>query len=208
MQMAVLPAKQMGTDRVADVFFDFASPFSYLAMCRLPGIAEQHQYRLVYHTVDVTEAKVKAGNYGPSNREVPAKLAALTSDLKRWAQRLDVPIKFPPRYQCEVWNIGCLLARDSGIEREYTREVYSRIWGQGIDPEDSNQLLEVSKTLGWPASQLKDFVESAEARERYLVECQQAYVEGVFGAPIVRIGQEVWWGNDRLSFVERWMSRC
>jgi len=203
---AAHPTKKIGEDRVVDVFFDFASPFSYLAMCRLPGIAEQYQYRLIYHAFNVADAKKAAGNYGPSNRDVPAKLAALSSDLKRWAKKLQVPLQFPPRYQCDAWNIGCLLASDRGDERVYTREVYARIWGRGVDPEDANQLSEVSSAMGWPASDLEDYVVMPEARKRYLAECEKCHAEGVFGAPIMRIGEELWWGNDRLSFVEQWMS--
>src|SRR3546814_3604932 len=78
-----------------DFYFDFISPFSYLAQLRLPEIARRHGRALAYHPIDIPEAKIAAGNYGPSNREVPAKIKVLTADLQRLGRRYDVPLTFP-----------------------------------------------------------------------------------------------------------------
>ncbi len=207
MQRAFERAGQLDADRSVEFFFDFASPFSYLAACRLPGIAKKHDYNLIYRPIDVILAKKTAGNYGPSNREVPAKLTALKKDLERWANRIGVPLQFPPKYQCEVWNIGCLLARDRGKAVEYVHEAYLRIWGEGRDPTDTEQLSQVSQAMGWGENELGSFVKSPGAHERYQAEARKSFEKGVFGAPIVRIGSELWWGNDRLNFVEEWMSQ-
>ena len=68
------------------------SPFSYLAHVKLPDLARKYDLSVAYHPMDIPQAKMAAGNYGPSNREVPAKIKVMLADLKRWAKHYDAAL--------------------------------------------------------------------------------------------------------------------
>jgi len=192
--------------RVIEFYFDFASPFSYLAQARLPEMAERYGYSVQYRPIDVVEAKREAGNYGPSNREVPHKLAVLSADLRRWAKRYGVPLEFPPQYGCARWNIGCLMAIDRNQAREYLRAAYHRIWGCGADPGNDAQLGSLALELGWEPEEFLQFIDSPVALDRYRQLNKAAFRSGVFGVPLMRIDDESWWGNDRLFLMEEYIA--
>ena len=69
--------------KVLDFYIDFTSPFTYLCNIKLPDLVAKYCYGLNYHPIDIPTAKLAAGNYGPSNRQVPAKIRALLQDLNR-----------------------------------------------------------------------------------------------------------------------------
>lgn len=187
-------------------FLDLKSPFSYLAHTRLPQIAKDHGYAIEYCPLDITAAKLAAGNYGPSNLEVPAKLRVLTADLHRWAARYRVDLVFPKSLQCESWNIGVIYAIEKDAAAAYVTEAYRRIWGRGIDPSDQAQLGEVAQEMGWDSQDFLTYVHSSRGRSAFLKRCVAAHSLGIFGVPMFKIADEYWWGNDRLMFVEEHMA--
>ncbi|MFM0415770.1 MULTISPECIES: 2-hydroxychromene-2-carboxylate isomerase [Paraburkholderia] len=188
-----------------DLYFDFISPFSYLAHIKLPELARQYGYTISYHPIDIPTAKIAAGNYGPSNREVQSKMKVLLADMHRWAARYDVPLTFPKGFKGERWNIGVLYADKKRDTEAYVTETYHRIWGLGINPSDEGQLGEVAEKMGWNVAEFLAFVSSPEGQTAFRKSCVEAHARGVFGAPIMMVGEEVWWGNDRLMFLEDFM---
>ena len=192
------------TDSI-DFFFDFMSPFSYLAHIKLPDLCREYNHSLVYHPMDIPRAKKAAGNYGPSNREVPAKIKVLMADLDRWASLYDVPMKFPQNLDVTLWNRGVSYANDKEQIEDYVNAAYARIWGQGCDPQDKTELQQTAVELDWSSDEFLQFVESSTAKKRFDGACEAAHQRGVFGAPIMMLDDQVWWGNDRLSFVESYL---
>ena len=97
-----------------DFYFDFISPYSYLAHCRLPAIAEQHGLEIAYHVVDLAAIKLDAGNTGPTTREMLLKLRYSGADQQRWAARYGVTLKRPSAYGLNRLNEGVFWASDRG----------------------------------------------------------------------------------------------
>ncbi len=191
--------------RVIHFYFDLVSPFAYLANVRLPGIAERHGCELAYHPMDIPAAKQAAGNYGPSIREVPAKIKVLGADLERWARHYEVPLKFPRGFDCRPWNIGVLYAIAHERAREYVDAAYARIWGAGIDLADSDELTQLAERLPFDTESFLDYVRSPGGEADFQSACDTAHAAGVFGAPIMMVDDEVFWGNDRLMFLEQYL---
>ncbi|KTE22749.1 MULTISPECIES: 2-hydroxychromene-2-carboxylate isomerase [Sphingopyxis] len=190
---------------VIDFYFDFISPFSYLAHVRLPAMARAHGRTLAYHPIDIPEAKIAAGNYGPSNREVPAKIKVLMADLGRWADRYEVPLAFPASFECSEWNIAAIYAAQCGAAEAFVADGYRRIWGIGIDPRDDQELRAASSTAGLDPDEVTAFVTSGEGALRYREARSKAYARGVFGAPMMFVDDQIFWGNDRLDFLEGYL---
>lgn len=190
---------------VIDFYFDFISPFSYLAHVRLPALARAHGRTLAYHPIDIPEAKIAAGNYGPSNREVPAKIKVLMADLARWAERYEVPLAFPASFACGEWNMAALYASEHGAAEAFVTDAYHRIWALGIDPGDAQELQSASAAAGLDPDEVTSFVASEDAARRYREARSKAYARGVFGAPMMFVDDQIFWGNDRLEFLEGYL---
>lgn len=191
-----------------DLYFDFISPFSYLAQLRLPTIARRYGRTLNYHPIDIPEAKIAAGNYGPSNREVPAKINVLTADLGRWAERYGVPLVFPASFECGDWNAAAIFAARNGGAEPFVREAYNRIWGLGIDPRDQNELRGAARAAGLDPDETTDFVSSEAGQVAFRRARSSAYARGVFGAPMMFVADQIFWGNDRLDFLEDYLRQA
>lgn len=194
----------MGSQQL-DFYFDFMSPFAYLAHHKLPELAGRYGYALVYHPIDLPAAKLAAGNTGPPNVKVPVKIRYLRTDLDRWAQRYGVPLNFPASLDSGRLNRGYFYADDAGQAREYVDIAWRRVWGEGGDPADTVLQAEVARALAWDADAFVEFVGSDAAAARYAESNQSAQARGIFGAPIMTIGEAMWWGNDRLDFLEQHM---
>jgi 2-hydroxychromene-2-carboxylate isomerase len=191
--------------KTIDLYIDIISPFSYLAHTQLPKLASTHGYTLAYHPIDIPSAKMAAGNYGPSNREVPAKIAAIKQDLERWAQRYGVVLTTPKGFNGLRWNIGVLYAQAAGSAEGFVREAYERVWAQGIDPADTGQLVDAARAAGLDVDPFLAYVQSTRGETDFRKACVEAHRRGVFGAPIMMVAEQVWWGNDRLDFLEEYL---
>lgn len=188
-----------------EFFFDFLSPFAYLAHQKLPGLAQRYGYTLRFVPFDLPRAKRAAGNSGPSNREIPVKLRYMTTDMNRWARLYGVPLTFPKSFASERMNKGTFFAEDRGQVREYVTAAYAAAWAQGGDMSDSQVLADVARQLGWSDREFLAFIDSPAAGERFEATNLEAHRRGVFGTPTFLIGEEMWWGNDRLHFLEEYL---
>lgn len=183
-------------------WLDFISPFAYLAHSRLPAIAARHGARIAYRPLDVQQAKLAGGNFAPSTRSMPDKARFIRRDRLAWAQSYGLPMTDPKAFRAPRLNSGLLYAADREQAREYADAAFHRVWGLGGDPDDDALLRGVCQALRWDEQAYFDYVHSAEARERY-ARCQrEAWREGVFGVPMMTVGGEMFWGNDRLDFLE------
>lgn len=193
--------------KTLDLYIDLISPFSYLCNLKLPELAERYAYTITYHPIDIPTAKLAAGNYGPSNMKVPAKIKALGQDLHRWAEHYGVPFKFPKGFNGWRMNAGILFAQAHGKARAYVDRAYWLLWAEGVDPNDDEVLRGLARDAGLDAQAFLDYVGSPEA-DKAFQQCRvAAHARGVYGAPIMMIDDQIWWGNDRLMFVESYMQK-
>lgn len=181
------------------------SPFAYLAYQRLPELASRYGSQIVYWPINLPMAKKAAGNTGPPNVQIPPKLRYLMKDLGRWAQRYGVPLVFPKSLDSDLMNKGLFYAIDMGQPHEYTRAAWHTCWGLGGDPADESLLRQVAEQLGWPGNGFLSYLRSPDADRRYAQTNAEAHALGVFGVPTMMIGDNMWWGNDRLEFLEEFL---
>lgn len=193
--------------RTIDFYVDLLSPFSYLALQRLPGLAARFGYDVDYKVLDLKEAKRLAGNIGPSTRDIPIKLCYAKIDQKRWAVRYGVPITTPAFYDPSRLNRGFFFAKARGQSRDYLLLVFHKVWGEGSSMIDETMLREVASKLDWDAEEFLRFTLPGEADAPYQASTIEAHKRGVFGVPTVIIDDQLWWGNDRLDFVEEFLEQ-
>jgi 2-hydroxychromene-2-carboxylate isomerase len=191
--------------KTLDFYIDLISPFSYLCNLKLPDLAARYGYTLAYHPIDIPTAKLAAGNYGPSNMKVPAKIKALGQDLHRWAKHYEVPFKFPKGFNGARMNTGMLYAQAHGKVRAYVDRAYWLLWAEGEDPNDDNVLRGLARDAGLDPDALLAYAASREGELAFQESRVQAHARGVYGAPIMMVDDQIWWGNDRLMFVEEYL---
>lgn len=190
-----------------DFYFDFVSPFAYLANVKLPGLAKKYGAEIVYHPVDVLLAKLAAGNYGPSNRDIPGKAHYIREDRLRWAARYQVPMVAALNgARAPRMNAGVFYAAQQGRAEQYVKRGYHLVWGEGKDPEDEATLVALARELKWAPGDLLAYVNSPRAREAYERSQREAHKRGVFGTPIMIVDKHMYWGNDRLDFLASYLA--
>ena len=196
-----------GAGQAIDFYFDFISPFSYLAHQRIPQLANRYGYAIEYHVADLATLKRLAGNTAPRMIDMTLKLDYSRIDQKRWATRYGVPITPPSGSHDSSWlNRGAFFAADRKCTADYVTTVWTRMRRDGRDLAEEGTWREVAQDLGWDAAEFVAFVRSDASLDRYRNASQQAHDRGVFGVPTMLIGKEMWWGNDRLDFLEEYLN--
>jgi 2-hydroxychromene-2-carboxylate isomerase len=193
-------------EHAIDFYFDFMSPYAYLAHKRVNEIARKYSYELRYHCIDLMRAKLAAGNTGPSNRDIPVKIAYLSKDLSRWANRYGLPLHMPGSHDSAQVNRGLFIAIDRGVATRYVDAVWQLTWGAGGDFSDIEVISKVAQNLGWEPKAFIESIASPIICERYEQSNLDAQSKGVFGVPTMMAGNEMWWGNDRLDFLEEYLA--
>lgn len=187
-----------------DFYFDIYSPYAYLGFHRLLQIAKTNHYRINFYPVDLKRLKVAAGNTGPANVEIPPKIKYLMVDLKRWAQRYELPFgSIPKAKNYARINSGVFYALQKDMPVDYIKSAYALVWGRGGDADDDSELRAIATSLDWNTSDFMAYIASSEAENCLENSIENAIDKGVFGVPTVVIGEDMWWGNDRMDFLEQ-----
>jgi 2-hydroxychromene-2-carboxylate isomerase len=195
-----------------DFFFDFYSPFSYLASIRIGEVAKKHGATIVYHPVDNVVIKRNVGTSGAPNHSLPPKYRYLRIDLERWARLYNVPLTSPdhvsPASHAVVARIdrGFIIAQRNGNEQAYLRAAYDRLWGRNPDVSERT-LAELAPIAGLEPDAFIAAVDSGEIRAAADREHQEAFKRGVFGVPTFIVGDQLFWGNDRIEMLDEYLGR-
>jgi 2-hydroxychromene-2-carboxylate isomerase len=187
-----------------DFYLDFISSFGYLARGRLVAIAQKFGQTILYHPVDIQRLRLAAGNTGPSNSAIPAKLKYMTTDFLRWADLYGLKmVRSLSGAATGVFNRGVYLAIERNQADAYVEHAWDCIWRDGLDPGATSSEAELEARMGWQAGELNTFANTPVIMDRYSAQIEAASRRGVFGVPTFMIGEHMWWGNDRLDFLER-----
>jgi 2-hydroxychromene-2-carboxylate isomerase len=186
-----------------DFYFDFPSPYAYLAHTQLPRIAAEHGATIVYHPFRILELMKIVGNR-PTTIECKNKGKYAGADLQRWVKRYKVEFSRNPHsksFDFAELDRGALVAIEDGRGAEYVTAVFAAIWGK---PEDLSQrpvLIDVLSRAGFDGERLLERASADNIRNRLDAETNAAAERGVFGAPTIFVGEQMFFGNDRLDFV-------
>lgn len=191
-----------------DFFFDFASPYCYLAIEALPAIAQRHGRAVACHPVPLADLKRQIGNAGADTRSIPAKHRYVLADCRRWARRLGVDFVDAGPMETDLLHRAAFLAADRGQGLPYLALVARALWGQGRSEDAEALLARVAPALGWTAAELVGYASSPAAAERQARTLQRAVAADVFGVPTTIVDGALWWGNDRLPMLDTYLARA
>jgi len=188
--------------KTVEFFFDFGSPYSYLAYKALPGIAAARGAQIVWQPMLLGGVFKATGNHSPV--EIPAKGKWLSQDLQRWAARYGAVFNNNPHFPI---NTLVLMRGAAGMQLRgpdfdrYVATIFRAMWEAPRNLGEPRELAEVLHRAGFDADAFIALVNDAAVKEQLKDNTEKAVARGVFGAPTFFVGEEMFWGQDRLDFV-------
>ena len=188
----------MEIERV-EFFFDFISPYSYLAWPRVRALCARRHVALVLRPVLFAALLEHGGQRGPA--EIPAKRAWLVSDCLRLAALEGVPLTFPKHHPFNPLSALRLALRDVAGERQeaVADTLWEAGWRKGADLGSPEELVAVLDARGLDGRALLAWSSEPAAKETLRRETADAIARGVFGVPTMIAGDALFWGNDRVE---------
>lgn len=188
----------------AEFFLDVGSPTTYLAWTQLPGICERHNAELILRPMLLGAVFKATGNASPIS--VPAKGQWMLTDLARFAERYRVPFRLNPHFPVDTL---VLMRAAAAVQRDqpqalktYLDAVFRAIWVDERDMGDNETVARVLGEADFEPETLLAQTREETIKERLKADTREAVERGVFGAPTVFVGDAMFFGQDRLDFVE------
>ena len=189
--------------KAVEFFFDFGSPTSYLAWTQLPRLVADCGAQLVWRPMLLGGVFKATGNASPVT--VPAKGRWMFTDMARWARRYGVPLAMNPHFPINTLTlmrgaVGLQLRQPADFER-YVDTVFRAMWAMPCNMGDPAVLAQVLQRDGFDVEAMLALVNDAEVKARLVANTEEAVARGVFGAPTLFVGEQMFFGQDRLDFV-------
>ena len=189
--------------RTLEFFFDVGSPASYLAWTQLPALAAQTDARLLWRPMLLGGVFQATGNASPAT--VPAKGAYVFRDLARFADRYGVPLRRNPFFPINTLVLmraatGYVMQQPERLQT-YLAAVFDALWVQGLNLGDPMVVGRVLAGVGLDADQVLSWCSDAHVKAQLKSTTDEAVHRGVFGAPTCFVGDEMFFGQDRLDFI-------
>ncbi len=183
--------------RTVEFFFDYTSPYSYLASTQIEGVAARCGATLSWRPFFLAAVFKATENSSPALNFHKARY--LLKDLEEWTRHYRLPpLVFPSSFPANSLladRLGVVASREGKVA-QFTHALYRRVFVRGDDPADPTVLGEALTEVGLePAASLAQ-AQSSEVKD-------QAVARGAFGAPAFFVGDSMFIGNDRLTFVEQ-----
>ena len=195
--------------KTVEFLFDVGSPYTYLAYHQLPKIAEAQGAGIVWTPVLLGGIFQATGNKSPA--EVPAKGRYSNVDLQRWANAYGVNIEMNPNFPINTLPLmrGAVAMQMRGDEEfhRYLRAVFSAMFEK---PRNLNVPAEIGAVLadaGFDPGDFTALISDQSVKDRLKENTAGAVARGVFGAPTFFVGDDMFWGQDRLDFVAEAISK-
>ena len=188
--------------REIEFFFDYGSPASYLAYTQMPRVAQRTGAEIVYRPFLLGGVFKATGNRSPI--EIPPKGAWMMGDLARFAKRYGVPYVRNPHFPINTLNLmrGAIAAENEGRLVPYSDAIFRAVWADQRNMEDPIVIATVLREAGFDPAAMMAAIGTAQVKDRLRANTEEAVARGVFGAPTFFVGKELFFGQDRLDFVE------
>lgn len=188
--------------RTLEFYYDYGSPYSYLADTQVETIAKRTGAALVRKPMLLGGIFKATGNASPMT--VPLKSKWSASDMPMWARHYGVPFRPNPYFPVNTLTLmrGAAAAQLDGFFERYHPAIYRAMWVDGRNLNDMTEVAKVLTEAGLDAARVGQRVQDQDVKDRLKATTDEAVTRGVFGAPTCFVDDTMFFGNDRLPFVE------
>lgn len=197
----------------AQFLFDFGSPNAYLAHQVIPGIEARTGVRFDYVPVLLGGLFKLANNRSPmeANAGIPLKRAYDMLEMRRFIQRHQLTqFQMNPHFPVNTLGImrGAVAAQRAGVLAPYVDAVFGAMWERGANMADVAVITAELNGAGLDGAALVAATQDAAVKDQLMANTQAAHARGAFGSPIFFVGEEMYFGKDRLGEVEEEIVRA
>jgi len=190
-----------------DYYATLISPWAYLGHSRLCKLAEAYGATLNFKPADYGAIFNATGGL-PLAKRPPARQQYRLQELKRWRDDLGIPLNLHPEFfpvPHDTASRMCLAAADetTGDDLRLAGAFLAAVWTHDQDISNTETLVQIANRHGLNGLELLAKAAQPKFVEKYKANTDEAIAAGVFGAPSYVIGDDIFWGQDRLSFVEQ-----
>ncbi len=191
-----------------EFFFDVGSPYSYLAATQIDDLIEDTDADVVWKPFLLGGVFKMTGNEMPA--AVRAKASYMLRDLHRWAEHYDVPFVMNSRFPVNTLQAQRALVaadeRQPGSVAPFARALFDAAWAEDRDISDGAEIALIADACGLDGEAVVGDTADDRIKDQLKSLTSEAVDRGAFGAPTFFVGDEMFWGNDRMQFVERVLS--
>ncbi len=193
--------------KIVDYYFAPHSPWTYLGHQRFVDLIMSHQGAMNLKPVDLGKVFPISGGL-PLAKRAPQRQAYRLMELKRWRDYLGIPLNIQPKFfpvNPELASLLIIAAGEnrSGVAPSLAYDLMRAVWAEERDIADVETLKAIIKAKGLPADDLLAAAQSPQTKATYEALTKEAMDRGVFGAPTYAFRDELFWGQDRLDFLDR-----
>ena len=183
-----------------DFYFDFISPYSFLAHKEIRKIENKIDIKIRYKPILLGGLHNLHGIKAPAF--IPAKAKRMIRDCKLIAERNNVKFKFNSYFPIRSLNLmrGVLVAEEDNIKNYYIDNIFNTVWQDGLNMNDEIIVHKVLKNLNVNPKTFSLRSTSSLIKDSLRNKTNEAYVKGIFGAPTFVSNNKIFWGQDRIEF--------
>ena len=183
-----------------DFYFDFVSPYSFLAHKQIKKIENQNSIKVGYKPILLGGLHNLHGIKAPAF--IPAKAKHMIRDCKLIAEKNKIKFKFNSYFPIRSLNLmrGVFVAEEDNYKSYYIDIIFDAIWQDGLNMNDENIIQKILKNLNVNPKTFLLRAASASIKESLKKRTNDAYEKGIFGAPSFVSNNKIFWGQDRIEF--------
>lgn len=184
-----------------EFWFDFVSPMSHIAHYRLPELRERTGAEIAFRPMLLGGVMKETGNAPPAM--VPAKGAYYQKDIPRCAARHGIPVTPNPHFPVNTIAAmrGCFVALAEGSFDVYADALFRAVWVDAKNVGDPKVFAEVLSAAGFDAVAMAEKIRTSDVKGKLIAATGEAVSRGIFGAPSFFVGDELFFGQDRMDYV-------
>jgi 2-hydroxychromene-2-carboxylate isomerase len=186
-----------------EMYYDFSSTNAYFAAFLVPDLCRRVGASLVWKPFYLGHA-FRLRDHSVNRDHPPGKLEYLFRDHQRWSRRTGLPFNRPTTFPIKTSLAlrGSVVMRAQGLEEAYIQAVMSAYWARDEDIAQPRVLAQIVSQLGADGDKFQTQADEPGPRDEVARVTNEGIARNVFGAPMFFVGDEMFWGKDRLDFVE------
>ena len=186
--------------RLFDFYFDFVSPYSFLAHEEIKRLEKKNLVKVQYKPILLGGLHNLHGIKAPAF--IPSKAKFMIRDCKMVAEKKKIKFKFNSYFPIKTVNLmrGVFIAKEDGFESYYIDKIFESVWRDGLNMNDQNIVDKILKNTNINPKTFFLRASGQSIKNTLRKKTDEAFEKGVFGAPTFLVNNKIFWGQDRLDY--------